>query len=178
MPFRINPVIFFSAALYQVSWLVLVFMQGYWVPVVLVVFGVLHWRFVSKGKGNWQAVVLFALVGLSTDCLLALLGVYRFDSPIPLWLAVLWLVFAASLPYAFGFLLKNRVLASALAAVAAPSTYWVAIKARDDVGLGAFAEYGLIFVALYWAIIMQLAVSLYNSKSLASIAKNDSSFGI
>lgn len=175
-PFKFKPSVLISAVLYQVSWAVLIFLGSVWVPVVFVGFFVAHYVFVCRSFAGWQATLLFATCGLGVDCLLAVLGIYEFTQPIPVWLAVLWLVFSASVPHAFGFLLKNRLLAGLLGGIAAPMSYWVAIEARSDVAFGEYlGEYGLIVVGLYWGVLMQLAISLYEVYS-PYLASPSSSF--
>jgi hypothetical protein len=174
MALNLNYKMIVSATLYQVSWLVLIFGSALWVPFVLLGFLLAHYVFVARSFSGWQAVALLAIFGFLIDCFLAFVKVYQFDSPLLTWLAVLWVVFSVSLPFGFGFILKNRVFASVLMGLFAPVSYWVAIGARPDVSFGAWGEYALIVVGVYWAIFIQIAITLY--RRFPAQAQNSSNF--
>ena len=74
-----------------------------------------------------------AMVGISVDVMLTLAGIFDFDSAtiVPLWLIVLWWVFAAALYRSFAKIGQSMWLAAVLGGIAVPFNYLV------GAGLGA-----------------------------------------
>ncbi|MGB0733933.1 MAG: DUF2878 family protein, partial [Pontibacterium sp.] len=92
------------------------------------------------------------------DMVLSLAGLFKFEQHIlgaavaPLWLFTLWIGFAASLRTSFGFLKGRLVLASVLAVLSGPSSYWAA-ESLDAVVFPYGQWLTLVVLAVLWAIL-------------------------
>jgi hypothetical protein len=101
-----------------------------------------------------------ALAGISVDVLLTLAGVFVFDHYwlVPLWLVILWWVFAAALYRSFAKIGQLPWLAALLGSVAVPFNYLVgAGLGAVSLPLGEMVTAGLLAIiwaallpALYW----------------------------
>lgn len=99
-----------------------------------------------------------ALSGVLIDSLLAMMGVYIFSDsgqflPVPLWLVMLWLVFAATVRHSLRYLQDKYWLAAALGAVGGPLSYLGGMKlGAVDFGYSLVAV--LVILSLIWACLM------------------------
>jgi hypothetical protein len=94
---------------------------------------VLHFYLVSDRGLEFRRLLPIAMVGIGVDVVLTLTGVFDFDSAtiVPLWLILLWWVFAAALYRSFAKIGQSMWLAAVLGGIAVPFNYMV------GAGLGA-----------------------------------------
>ncbi|GAA0640157.1 DUF2878 domain-containing protein [Halomonas beimenensis] len=110
----------------------------------------LRWQ-ARPGEGRWLAG--FALLGLAVDGGLTLAGGFRFppDSlalgPLPLWLWLLWPLFATLLHHSLAWLWRHPWLAVAGGATSGPLSYYAGARLADV----ALAPWLLATEALVWA---------------------------
>jgi hypothetical protein len=122
----------FNAAWFQATWFCCVLGREPWVPVALLSL-VLHFYLVSDRGLEFRRLLPIAMVGIGVDVVLTLTGVFDFDSAtiVPLWLILLWWVFAAALYRSFAKIGQSMWLAAVLGGIAVPFNYMV------GAGLGA-----------------------------------------
>jgi hypothetical protein len=96
-----------------------------WVAVLLL----LHFVFVAKRWVELPIVLVAALVGYSVDCVLTLVGVFKFEQAqgiTPVWLLFLWLGFCSTLGHSLHFFSEKYCMASIAGAIAGSVTYFSA----------------------------------------------------
>ena len=122
----------FNAVWFQATWFCCVLGREPWVPVALLSLA-LHFYLVSDRVLEFRRLLPVAMVGIGVDVTLTLTGVFDFDSAtiVPLWLIVLWWVFAAALYRSFAKIGQSMWLAAVLGGIAVPFNYMV------GAGLGA-----------------------------------------
>ena len=122
----------FNAVWFQATWFCCVLGREPWVPVALVSLA-LHFYLVSDRVLEFRRLLPVAMVGIGVDVMLTLIGVFDFDSAtiVPLWLILLWWVFAAALYRSFAKIGQSMWLAAVLGGIAVPFNYMV------GAGLGA-----------------------------------------
>jgi len=128
-------------------------------------------------KKDWpgKPFFLISVVGVCTDSLLSISGVFIFDQslpflPIPLWLLLLWFAFAMTLPYGFAFVSKSSPLIQALIGAAASFSYLIGMN------LGA-VTYGYpllitqcILIGI-WSLLIPLYFNLIHQERYSVILK-------
>ena len=122
----------FNAVWFQATWFCCVLGREPWVPVALLSLA-LHFYLVSDRVLEFRRLLPVAMIGIGVDVMLTLIGVFDFDSAtiVPLWLIVLWWVFAAALYRSFAKIGQSMWLAAVLGGIAVPFNYMV------GAGLGA-----------------------------------------
>ena len=132
-----------------------------WLTIALVLVQVVYSQRI--GKVHWTLVARLFAVGLLLEAISISLGVIDFvGGYFPLWLALLWLGFAAMAPVALDWLAKKTWLALLAGAVSGPITYITGVE------FGAAAiESTVITVVTYaivWSLMMGYFVYLMTSK--------------
>lgn len=142
------------AVLFQLVWFACILTDfPIWLPSVISFF--LVYYFVFRCHRYTVFVVLAAALGISVDFILFSLGAIRFDDGVfPFWLIALWLVFAASIPLAFGFLKGRYILAFLLGGPGGASSYYAASRFRDDVTFAFGEGFGIFPLVALWALLM------------------------
>lgn len=109
-------------------------------------------------------VLAAALLGYALDSVLVLTGFLAFPGPAqsgepsPFWMASLWALFAFSLTTTMRVFIRHRVLGTALAAVAAPFSYWAGERlGAVDLTRGFLSA---AVVGLEWCLAMPLLLFL------------------
>lgn len=117
------------------------------------------WHCPRRGE-EVRALMRVAAAGCLLDSLLGALGVFRFAQwPLPLWLALLWLVFASGLRHCLAWAAHPGWRAAMLGLVAGPSTYLAgAGLAGVDLPLGSCGT--ALLLAPVWALALPLALRL------------------
>lgn len=146
----------FNAVWFQATWFCCVIGREPWVPVAIISL-VLHFVLVEDRIAEFRRLLPIALLGIAVDVALTLTGVFVFESTliVPLWLVVLWWVFAAALYRSFAKIGQSLWLAAVLGGVAVPFNY------RVGASLGAVSlPYGdvvsLAILVVVWAALLPL----------------------
>ncbi|AVJ56017.1 DUF2878 domain-containing protein [Idiomarina sp. OT37-5b] len=142
-----------SFVLFNVLWLSAVAgrEQYIWLTLALVVAQVGYSLWVAKIK--LRLILQLLAVGLLLEAIATGLGTIDFTGGLfPLWLALLWIGFAAMAPVALDWLTEKPTIAALAGAISGPFSYWVGI------GLGA-GESGsvlqlVVTYAIVWALFM------------------------
>jgi hypothetical protein len=119
----------------------------------------LHARFVSRCAREWALAAALAGIGLAMDLGWQAAGLLRFEGSAgalpPLWLALLWLLFAQALFHSLAWLQRSAWLAAAIGAIAGPLSYAAGLKLG-----GATSSYEAWQIALVmgpaWALLLPL----------------------
>lgn len=104
------------------------------------------------------------VLGVAFDTLLMQLGLLVFSTGMPLpgvspvWMWVLWPLFATTLNGALAWLKDNRVLSALLGAIGGPMAYYAGAELGAVVLAGP--EQALVALSLGWALMMPLLMTL------------------
>lgn len=144
---------------FKVIWLLLVLLQNQFVLPVLAITAMLLLLYPDKHL-VWRYCALIALPGILLDSALSLGGVFQFpENIVPLWLMVLWVNFALTLPHGFAFIQAySRSVQAAIGAIASFS-YLIGWR----LGAVAFPNSVLItqsLLVLLWAGLLPLFILL------------------
>ena len=148
--------------LFQVFWLICIFGTEYFALLAICAFVALYVTFISREPKDFFFASCLALLGYSIDALWLKFGIIEMPQSLPpLWLAMLWCGFSLSLPYAFFFLRHRTKFAIILGGVGGASSYASAIAIRGDVAFGVPLWMGVIYIAMWWAILFPSAMRLW-----------------
>ena len=116
----------FNATWFQATWFCCVLGREPWVPLALLSL-TLHFFLVEDRVAEARRLLPVAAAGITVDVLLTLAGVFDFGvaTLVPLWLIVLWWVFAAAMYRSFAKIGQSLWLAAILGGVAVPFNYMV-----------------------------------------------------
>jgi hypothetical protein len=173
--------------LYQLGWFACVFGGANGLPwfgvLVVALVGAYHLNRAAEPTAELVLMLLAGLIGLVWDSALVAMGWLVYPSgtlvagTAPYWIVALWVGFATSLNVSLRWLKGRSLLASALGAIAGPLAYLGGAKLGGVGFENAFA--GLAALAIGWAVIMPLLVTLSNrydgfrdpdSKAVSSVA--------
>ncbi|MCW4149809.1 DUF2878 domain-containing protein [Halomonas sp. 18H] len=114
---------------FQLGWLACVLGGSLIGLVTVAILLALHLRFMAY-PGEWRWLAGFALLGLGVDGGLALAGGFQFPDdawrlgPLPVWLWLLWPLFASTLHHGLAWLWPHPRLAMLGGALSAPMSYF------------------------------------------------------
>ena len=141
---------------FQLCWCACVFGGNNWAIPVVAAFILLHIRLLNPCE--WRKILLFAVSGIVADTCLLYAGLTAFPQSgagvIPLWLMLLWLAFALTLPLSLSFFHQWPKAAALAAAVFAPLSYLTGEKAGavviSPLGFGVISAYWGLFLFIYF----------------------------
>lgn len=113
-----------------------------------------------------KSVVLIAGIGFSgiiIDSLLSLSGLFIFPNNdlIPFWLALLWLSFAMTLPYGFGFIGRLALSLQAVIGMIASLSYLIGLN-LGSVEYSNSVVSSQIALAIIWAVFLPVSYQFIN----------------
>lgn len=153
---RLVDTVWFNAIWFQATWFCCVIGREPWVPVALLALA-LHFALVADRRTEFRRLLPVALIGIGVDVLLTLSGVFVFEAAfiVPIWLVVLWWVFAAAIYRSFAKIGQSLWVAAVMGGIAVPFNYWV------GAGLGAVSlPYGelvsLAVLIVVWSLLLPL----------------------
>jgi hypothetical protein len=114
---------------FKLLWFILVVFQDKAAIPAIIVLMLLNLWHPNKDEA-WKPLFGIAFIGIVVDSILSLSGVFHFENqflwvPIPLWLILLWLAFAMTLPYGFAFISKYSISTQAIIGGLASFSYLV-----------------------------------------------------
>lgn len=145
---------------FKLLWFILVvFQNSAAIPalIILIFLNIFH----PEKRLAWRTFFLISVVGICIDSILSISGVFIFDQsltfmPIPIWLLLLWLAFAMTLPYGFAFISKSPPGIQALVGAVASFSYLIGMN------LGAVSYgYSLLITQSILILIWSLLIPLY-----------------
>jgi len=153
--------------LFQTGWLTCVIYPDLLGPLLVVVFLLIHFAFVSQYRlTELQFIGLGTVVGTVLDGLWFRLGILDDGTGAvlitPPWLVAIWAIFMTTLSHSLNWISRRIWLAFLFAPVAGPFTYWSATR----IGVVELPELApsLLALALGWLVVFPLL--LYIRKSL------------
>ncbi|MFT5706648.1 MAG: hypothetical protein ACI9ES_000935 [Oceanospirillaceae bacterium] len=126
---------------------------------------IIHFSLVSERVIELKIVITSAIVGYSVDCLLTLLGFFSFEQVqgvTPLWLAVLWISFAATLRHSLSFFADKLLFASICGAIAGGTAYVMAAR-FGAVELALSQMLSFVLLAVIWAFLFPCLMWISNN---------------
>lgn len=121
--------IWINAIGFNLIWLGLIHFGNAFIPVALVLLYI-HCKYLVKSKTEYAFIALLGVIGLCLDSFLTYQQVFIFTNQhgitlgfIPLWLFVLWLLFAATINHSLNFLQNSKLMQFAAGAILAPLSY-------------------------------------------------------
>ncbi|MEH6445514.1 MAG: DUF2878 domain-containing protein [Oceanospirillaceae bacterium] len=139
---------------FNVIWALSIFLGNsalYFVVPLLII----HFLLIFEPVIELKVVLSSALLGYSVDCLLTLLGFFSFEQVqgiTPLWLAVLWISFAATLRHSLSFFADKLLVASICGAIAGGAAYVMAAR-FGAVELALSQMLSFVLLAVIWALL-------------------------
>lgn len=117
----------------------------------------LHLYIHKHQRVEWTLILVVALIGISIDQLLLLMGVFVFQESVllPGWLCLLWAGFAATLRHSLRFAAHSLRLAALLGAVGGASSYFAGAR-LGAVSFGYGTTETLILLATIWSGLLPL----------------------
>lgn len=152
------PQMWLDLLLFKASWVALVVFQT---QAVIPALGIVALKIVTWPALPRTLLVFFlvACAGMAMDFMLVLAGVFIFpDAVLPLWLVLLWLSFALTLPRGFAFLAHLPVPVQAVIGMAGGGLGYGAGHALGAVGFGYPIFQALALVAALWALFVPAAL--------------------
>lgn len=149
--------LFLNIILFQIGWLVCVLGGNCYAMMYTAFALLLHHLFVLKSNAEWRLIIGAALLGCAWDALITYAGISTYTHSdalgLPIWLMCLWLLFASTLSHSLAWLHSRLRLASLLAAIFGPASYWAGAR-LDKVQLIEPTWLTLSIMALGWAILL------------------------
>lgn len=155
-----------NAVGFQLCWFACVLGGSLWALPAVLAFMIWHRQVATKAE--WLFISILSLCGIALDTLWYQLGIFSFDSYtmpiIPVWLALLWLAFSATLFHSLQIVFSKVWLIVPLAAISAPISYY----AGERFGAIILGPDALWIISVSWGGLMLLA-SLAQSHHLIQI---------
>jgi hypothetical protein len=139
---------------FQICWLGLVLLGNSFIPVAIALLLAHISQLVNKCN-ELKLILTVLCIGAAIDSLLALNGVFIFDSTlvIPIWLIILWGCFAATLLHSLKFLQRSIIFQISSGAVFAPLSYVTGYKLNIvDFSYSLFTTY--VILSFIWTPLM------------------------
>jgi hypothetical protein len=141
-----------NAAAFQACWFACVIGGSLWALPAVILFMVWHQRVADKRE--WILISVLTLCGIAIDTLWYQIGLIQFPNysmpVVPVWLALLWLAFSATLMHSLAVFFSRPWLITPVAAIAAPVSYF----AGERFGSITLADNSLWVIAASWAGLM------------------------
>ncbi|MBC9249619.1 hypothetical protein A9179_04960 [Pseudomonas alcaligenes] len=159
MPLTAPRSLLLNALLFQLGWFACVFgAQRPWL--LLIALGCLaaHFVWVTAWRAEWRLLAGVTLFGSVLDSSLQQLGVFDFagSSPLlPLWLAMLWALFATTLSHSLAWTARPWWLGAVLGGLSGPLSYYAGARLAG-VGLPLGSGATLTLLAAVWAAVLPL----------------------
>jgi hypothetical protein len=121
-----------------------------------------HWALLAREAAEWSLIAAVTVLGILIDGLVQALGALRFNGsgwPVPLWLMLLWPMFATLLNHSLRFFQAHPWLAALLGGVSGPMTYLLGVEFGAATAVwSTFALFAIY--AVVWALLLPLLLSL------------------
>lgn len=146
-----------NAGLFQLGWFACVLgAQRPWLLLIAMTCLAIHLLWIANAFNEWCSLLRVAACGWVLDTTLLHLGLFNFPNAtfvLPLWLAVLWLLFASTLQHSLSWTRRPWWIGSLLGAFAGPLSYWGGARLAG-VGLPFGVWPSILLLALVWAMLM------------------------
>ena len=141
-------------------WICVLGAERPWLLLLVIAGVVVHLRLCPDVNAEVKALLRVTLAGCVLDSTLGALGVFGFDArPLPLWLALLWLVLASGMRHSLAWAGRHWQLGALLGALGGPLAYVGGARvAQVALPLGTL-ETGLLLMPI-WALALPLLARL------------------
>ncbi|QXI31832.1 DUF2878 domain-containing protein [Pseudomonas promysalinigenes] len=141
-------------------WLCVLGAQRPWLLLTLIPGLALHLCLTPDTQREIKAMLRVTLAGCLLDSVLGAAGVFAFDTvPLPLWLALMWLVLASGMRHSLAWLSRKWWIAALLGAAGAPPAYVAGARlAGVELPLGEITTW--LLLAPIWAAALPLLLRL------------------
>jgi len=152
----------FNILLFQFGWFACLWLGNLGGAVAVLGILIVHFYYIVKPVDRYAEVLLLIKVlaiGAVVETAYLMSGVLlRSDGLLipPLWLLLLWVLFATTLNYSLSWLQHRQWLAALLVIVAAPASYFAGATISDSMSLAASTSISLGVVGISWAMIFPL----------------------
>jgi hypothetical protein len=159
----------FNIFSFKLLWFILVVFQDQAaIPAILVLMLLNLWH--PNKNEAWKSLFGIAFIGIVIDSTLSLSGVFNFENefawfPIPLWLILLWLAFAMTLPYGFAFMGKYAISTQAIIGGLASFSYLVG-RNLDAVSYGYLTIATQSLLIVLWGLCIPLYFTLEKRRAI------------
>jgi hypothetical protein len=148
--------------LFQLGWFGCLLLNGFW-PLLLVV-SILCFHFgLLLPKSQWRSEIQLLLkvlcVGACIEIVYLRVGILvRLDGSLlpPLWLLLIWLLFAMTFNHSLLWLRNRLYIAAIFAAIAAPCSYYAGASMNSLMSLNSSTIFSLLSISLSWALVFPL----------------------
>lgn len=148
----------FNALLFNFIWLGCVAGrdQYLWIvaPLVLAYTAVL----LKAGQLQLRQTIWVVITGIFVDSLYTASGIFRFEHDgvlLPLWMCILWVGFATTLPLSMRIFSRPLSLATVTGAAGFPFSYFIGTR-LDAVEFGLPFTWTMVMVAITWAVVLPI----------------------
>lgn len=141
-------------------WICVLGAERPWLLLLVIAGVVVHLRLCPDVNAEVKAMLRVTLAGCLLDSALAALDVFGFEAwPLPLWLALLWLVLSTGMRHSLSWAGKHWLLGALLGALGGPLAYVGGARFADvALPLGTL-QTGLLLMPI-WALAMPLLARL------------------
>ena len=125
----------------------------------------MHMLFHKQPLLEFQIVLITGLIGYCVDCILTLVGFFRFDQVqgiTPIWLLLLWFGFCATLRQSLAFFASKRPIAILAGAIGGSFAYMAAAH-FNAVELSLPLLMSAVSIAAIWAVLFPLLIWMSQS---------------
>ena len=149
-----------NAIWFQLAWICAVVLHQPYLLMGLITFHI--WMVREQRLKELVAVCACSMIGIATDQVLTVMGVYDFTSVfIPAWLALLWVCFASTLGFSMAFFQSHVWFASLFGAIGGGLSYLAGHK-LGAVGFPLGVTNTILIVATVWALLFPLLLFIYS----------------
>lgn len=151
-----------NVILFQMAWFSCVLLGSHWALLAVILILSVHFTVVVPLQQRWSEAVLllmFALVGFVVECFFQLSGALVYGDAMwlpPLWLLLLWVMFASTCRYSMYFLSSRLWLAALFGAISAPLSYYAGASLQDGISLNASLAFSVMVIGLIWSIVFPM----------------------
>lgn len=163
-----------SAGLFQLGWFACVFgaRQPAWLLLAVLCL-LVHLLWLAPGRREGWLVAQVALAGWLLDSALLHAGLFDFGAgagAAPLWLALLWALFATTLRHCLAWTARPGWRASLVGAIGGPLSYLAGAELAG-VGLPLGPWPSLLVLAGVWAVVMPVLHGLARRLAVANVVR-------
>ncbi len=151
-----------NIVLFQMGWLACVLLPDYWFLVATALILSIHLLLIVPAGSRLDECFLlttFFVVGFVIESIYLHSGIMLIaGNPLlpPLWLLLLWVLFATTCRYSLRWLSSRFMFAIVFAAIGAPLSYYFGVQLRQDVLFNPSLPYSLFMISASWAVVFPI----------------------
>lgn len=160
----INIRLILNIVLFQIGWFACILLSPHWAYISCVSILSAHFIWVvPKGRRMTEAGALIKVlvVGAVLEVLYFRWAVLIREDGIlfpPIWLLLIWLMFATTFSHSLVWLRSKLYLAVIFAAIAAPMSYYAGAQLNTQVSFNASSTMSVMVISITWALVFPLLI--------------------